>query len=75
MKPDLSLPTQARQVDVILQAKGTTLKAFLEAQYTAGKTYEEIAQELYATTDRAVSVSYQTIKRWLQRFDLMKEAS
>lgn len=75
VNPDISLPTQARHADVILQGSGTTLRDFLAEQHDAGRTYEEIAQELYASTDRVISVSYQTIKRWLRRFDLIKEAS
>lgn len=61
--------------DALLQQQGTTLEEFLGLHRRAGGTYEFIAQELYATTERAVSVSYQTIKRWLADFDLLDVAS
>lgn len=62
--------------DAILHDRqNTSLRDFLADQRSQGRTYEAIAQELYAVTDRAVSVSYQTIKRWLEDFDLLEAAS
>lgn len=70
------LNSQQKMADAILRDRlDTTLGAFLEAHRTQGLTYEAIAQELYASTDRAVSVSYQTIKRWLDDFGLLEVAS
>ncbi len=74
--PNVRLDSKQRMADVLLKDRqDTSLHDFLAAQRSGGATYEEIAQELYAVTDRAVSVSYQTIKRWLTDFDLLEEAS
>lgn len=72
---DGKLDSKQRMADALLRDRDTSLRVFLEEHRGAGATYEAIAQELYAFTDRAVSVSYQTIKRWLVDFDLLEEAS
>ncbi len=72
--PDLNLTSQQRMVDVLLQDQGSSLREFLTEHRGRGATYEAIAQELYAVTEKAVSVSYQTIRRWLIDFDLIEAA-
>lgn len=71
-----NIRSQQRTAERILQQReGVSLRDFLANARSAGGTYESISQELYATTDRAVSVSYQTIKRWLSDFDLLDEVA
>ena len=73
--PDLTLNSQQRMVDALLQGQSTSLRDFLTEHRGRGATYEAIAQELYAVTDKTVSVSYQTIKRWLDEFGIEKKAA
>ena len=70
-----SAGNMARTTDAVLQTKGTTLVEFLEEQHQAGEGYEDIAKELYAFTDRAINVSYQTVKRWLVDLEILEVAS
>lgn len=63
--------SQQRMADALLRSQETTLADFLSTQVGLGRSLEHIAQELYATTDRAVQVSYGTIRRWLLDLDLL----
>lgn len=62
------LTRQQRLAEQHLRTKhGLDLEAWLLKNREGGLGYEEISRELYSVTDGAVSVSYQTIKRWLQQ--------
>lgn len=70
------LSPNQRMADALLQAQlDITLRDFLAQHRSRGLSYEEIGQELFAATDRAVSVSYSTIKNWLASFGLLEVAS
>ena len=67
-------PTQ-RVADLILrERRGESLVEFLtnlRRDPDSPATYEQIGRELYIVTDGEVSVSYQTIKRWLIEFGVI----
>lgn len=54
---------------------GTDLKGYLEDAYQQGLSYEAIARALHSDTDGKVSISYGTVKRWLNEFGLLEVAS
>jgi hypothetical protein len=55
-----------RAADTIVQAKtGKSLDEWLREQVAPDVSYETIARRLFAVTDEAVTVSYSTVKRWL----------
>ena len=64
-----------RFADRILREKhGESLVEFLtrlRRDPDSPATYEQIGRELYIVTDGEVSVSYQTIKRWLIEFGVI----
>lgn len=70
-----SLTETQRVADLLLEKQGSNLRDWLAEQRKSGGGYELIARELYLATSGEVSVSYQTVKRWLIDFDLLKEAS
>ena len=66
------LSSNQRMADTVLQQmEETSLEAFLADHYGKGLSYEAISRELHVATDGAVAPSYQTVRRWLQDFDLM----
>ena len=70
------LTSQQKMADALLRSKtDSSLKDFLAEHRARGLGYEEIGQELFMVTDRAVSVSYQTVKNWLTDFGLLEVAS
>jgi hypothetical protein len=70
--PHPSTGTQ-RLADLLLQPDG--LKHYLETHRTQGDSFETIARSLYADTDGQVSITYTTVKRWLDDFGLLGVAS
>jgi transposase len=54
-----------RMANAILEHQGTTLRDLLSELHGAGMSYEQIAKRLHSETDGVVSLSYQTVKRWL----------
>lgn len=60
-----------RLAQIILEAKGIDLSEWLLEQRKT-KSLEQIARELYVETDLEVSVTIQTIGRWL---DDLEEAT
>lgn len=63
------------QTSVLLEKKGIDLPTWLAEQRTAGLTIEDIAHELYLVSERAISVSYRTVYRWLEDLELIEAAS
>lgn len=63
-----SLTTQQRVIDLLLEREGSTLRAWLAARRDEHQSYETIAKQLYVLTNGEVSISYQTVKRWLEDF-------
>jgi hypothetical protein len=61
--------------DALLRSSGSDLKSFLSDARSRNISYEDTAKELYLKTEGAVSVTYQTIKRWLVEFELLEVAS
>lgn len=55
-----------RLAEILLAGKGIDLTTWLTDQREADHSLEQIARDLYVETDQEVSVTLQTIGRWLQ---------
>lgn len=55
-----------RLAQLILERKDIDLDDWLAEQRNAGHSLEQIARDLYVMTDLEVSVTLQTIGRWLE---------
>lgn len=53
----------------------TSLEGFLKDRTARGYGYEAIAKDLHTITNGAVSLSYMTVKRWLDDFGLLTEVA
>lgn len=67
------LSTAQRMADRILGDHGHTLRSFLEEHHGQGLGYEAIARALDKATDGGVTISYQTVKRWLADLGITTE--
>lgn len=70
MTQNVSLSSAQKMANALLEAAGSNLKDFLADARSRRLSYEDTAKELYVRTDGAVSVTYQTIKRWLADLEL-----
>lgn len=63
---DMSRTSKLGIVSSLLEAKhDTDLAKYLTDKRTEGLSYEQIARDLHDLTDGAVSVSFVTIRRWI----------
>jgi hypothetical protein len=62
----MALTSHAKTVDALLDAKyGTTLSEFLTSHRDGGHSYERIARELHDKTEGTVSVTWVTVRNWI----------
>lgn len=60
---------------MLLRERNTTLEEFLRDRQSRGLGYEAIARDIHIATDQEISVSYQTIKRWLAELEITEEVT
>lgn len=75
----LDLTANQRVADLILRdSRGESLEEFLTRLRNDPDdraSYDVIGRELYLATNGEISISYQTVKRWLEDFGLLEAAS
>ena len=72
--PQVASPT-LRIAQLILERKDIDIRTWLTDKRETGSSFDDIAHQIYVLTDQEISVTYQTIRRWLVDLGIVEEAT